>query len=259
MLPISALPDDEAKGIAGLLFDLDDTLLDHGRLGEAAYGALNRLHDSGLVLVAVTGRPSGWGDVLVRQWPIDGVVAENGAIAVLMADGKLRRWDTVSELERSRRHDRLDALATRFEAAFPMLGRTDDAAARRTDVTYDIGESVVVDADTVTAASEWIREKGGRVITSSVHLHLTLDGHDKASGAVHFLRRRLGTDPSICRSSFAFIGDSENDAACFGAFRTTIGVRNLRGAPTVPPRFITEAPRGAGFAEAASALLRARG
>jgi hydroxymethylpyrimidine pyrophosphatase-like HAD family hydrolase len=118
---------------------------------------------------------------------------------------------------------------------------------------------VVVEAAVVAKACEWVRDSGGRVITSSVHLHLTLDGHDKASGAIHFLWRRFGTDPSICRTRFAFIGDSENDAACFGAFRTTIGVRNLRGAPTLTPRFITEAARGAGFAEAASALLRAHG
>ena len=41
-------------------------------------------------------------------------------------------------------------------------------------------------------------------------------------------------------------------------FRTTIAVRNFRGRPTVPPRFITREPRGNGFAEAASLILSRR-
>ena len=65
---------------AAALFDLDDTLLTHGRLTRQAYDALWDLHDAGLKLVAVTGRPSGWGEVLARQWPIEGCVTENGAM-----------------------------------------------------------------------------------------------------------------------------------------------------------------------------------
>ena len=56
------------------------------------------------------------------------------------------------------------------------------------------------------------------------------------------------------RRRYAFVGDSENDAACFNAFRTTVGVANLRGRPTLAPRFITSAPRGAGVAELARVL-----
>ena len=71
---------------------------------------------------------------------------------------------------------------------------------------------------------------------------------------IHSLR---GVDPSAVLTRYAFIGDSENDASCFAAFRHSIGVQNLSGRPTVPPRFITTRERGAGFVEAASALLLA--
>ena len=74
MTPLAALPADAARGLTGLLFDLDDTVLTHGMLTKSAYDALWRLHESGLRLVAVTGRPSGWGEVIARQWPIDGAV-----------------------------------------------------------------------------------------------------------------------------------------------------------------------------------------
>ena len=43
MRPISELPRAEAEGLDGLLFDLDDTVLDRGQLSEAAYAALFRL------------------------------------------------------------------------------------------------------------------------------------------------------------------------------------------------------------------------
>jgi hypothetical protein len=70
MLPLSRLERDEARSLEGLLFDLDDTLLDHGLLSVEAYSALHRLSGAGLRLLAVTGRPAGWGDVLARQWPV---------------------------------------------------------------------------------------------------------------------------------------------------------------------------------------------
>jgi hypothetical protein len=68
------------------------------------------------------------------------------------------------------------------------------------------------------------------------------------------LRMLRGVDPSAALARYAFVGDSENDAACFGAFKTTIGVANLRGRPTLSPRFVTEAPRGRGVAELARVL-----
>ena len=61
---------------------------------------------------------------------------------------------------------------------------------------------------------------------------------------------------------WAFAGDSANDAACFAALRTTFGVANVRAfVPrlSVPPRYVTEAERGDGFAEIARTLLARRG
>ena len=79
MHPIADLTIQEAAKLRVLLFDLDDTFLDGTRLGEAAFRSLALLRESGLALVAVTGRPSGWGEVIARQWPIDAAVTENGA------------------------------------------------------------------------------------------------------------------------------------------------------------------------------------
>ena len=77
MKPLDALTAPEALALRGLVFDLDDTLLDHGALSEEAYGALFRLRASGLRLIACTGRPAGWGEILQRQWPVNATVVEN--------------------------------------------------------------------------------------------------------------------------------------------------------------------------------------
>lgn len=257
MTPIERLTREEARRLDGLLFDLDDTLLDHGRLTEAAFGSLFRLREAGLRLAAVTGRPAGWGEVLARQWPIDGAVTENGAIAVFSDSGRLRRLDG-ADGGRAQLRQRLHSIVEALRVRVPELVPTDDVASRLSDYTFDIGEQRRAAPATIENATALARELGARTITSSVHLHVTLDGDDKASGTVRFLRRRFGLDATTCRFRFAYIGDSENDEACFSAFSTTLAVRNFQGRPTVPPRFITRGQRAAGFVEAVNTLLERR-
>jgi HAD superfamily hydrolase (TIGR01484 family) len=251
MLPLTALGRAEALGLDGLLFDLDDTLLDHGALTEQAYAALFRLREAGLRLYVVTGRPLGWVRLLARLFPVDGGVAENGG--ALVGPGG-RQLELEPQTVRSERTRRLRELVGEIEGAFPELEPPDDVGERVTDYTFDVGESRTVDAETVRRLTAFARERGATVHVSSVHLHVGYDATDKASGAVRLLEALSGVDPTRALSRYAFVGDSENDAACFGAFKTTIGVANLRGRPTLLPRYITRAERGAGFAELARTL-----
>ena len=110
MLPIAALPSLLPNQLRGLLFDLDDTLLDHSQLTEGAYSALFRLREAGFECYAVTGRPAGWAAVIVNQWPIQGAIAENGALAFFRDDGGLCTQDPVAPAERLRRKQALAAL-----------------------------------------------------------------------------------------------------------------------------------------------------
>ena len=262
MRPLAGLPRAEAAGLAGLLFDLDDTLLSHGVLTREAYGALWDMHEAGLRLVAVTGRPSGWGEVVLRQWPIDGAVTENGAAHVVREGrGVAVHLEGEPEARRDRRA-RLDALVAAAAREVPEAALADDVHARRSDVAWDIGERVKLAGDRVSALARLVVAHGARTTRSSVHLHATFDGDDKASGVVRFLGAHFGEDAGSALTRYAFIGDSGNDGACFAAFRTTFGVANVRphvGSLAVPPRWVASAERGAGFAEVARALLAARG
>lgn len=251
MRSLSSLPQLEARALRGVLFDLDDTLLDHGKLTEAAYSALFRLRESGLELYAVTGRPLTWVRLVARLFPVDGGVGENGG--VLVGPGG-RMLDALAPAERSARTLRLAALVAEVRTAFADLEPADDASERLSDFTFDIGEHRRVAPERVAEVTAFAKARGATVHVSSVHLHVGFDAVDKASGVVRLLRALRGTDPSVALTRYAFVGDSENDAACFGAFSVTVGVANLRGRPTLAPRYLTQAPRGQGVAELARVL-----
>ncbi|MFT3774720.1 MAG: HAD-IIB family hydrolase [Minicystis sp.] len=266
MKPLDALTQDEARRLRGVVFDLDDTLLDHGALTEEAYRALFRLREAGLHLVACTGRPAGWGEIVQRQWPIDAAVTENGAVAFLAEPGRggarqVVAIDPLGKAERQARRAELMRLAEEIVARFPAAALADDNDARRADVTLDIGEHRRVPAAEVRAIRAIARDRGLRTFASSIHLHLTHEPDDKATGTIRILVERFGEDATSALSRWAFVGDSANDAAAFAAFRLTFGVANVvthvRGL-TVPPRYLARAPMGRGFAEIAARLVALR-
>lgn len=259
MIPIASLPSDVGRNLDGVLFDIDDTVLDHGRLSLASLTALHKLQASGLLAIGVTGRPVAWGHVLARQWPVNGMVTENGALWVIHEHKRIATLDRLTPQERQRRRSRLMALVSEVAAHFPDVPPADDASSRLSDFTLDIGETMSVSGDRVAEITAFVRARGARVTRSSIHLHMTFDTDDKASGVLRFLSQIYSKDPTASRHRFAFIGDSENDAPCFAAFETTVGVANFRGRPSLPPRYVTQGPMGTGFAEFVECLLRARG
>jgi hydroxymethylpyrimidine pyrophosphatase-like HAD family hydrolase len=283
MLPLSALLSEQARALSGVVFDLDDTILDHGALTEAAFGALFRLRASGLRLIACTGRPAGWGEVIQRQWPIDAAVVENGALALISIPDAAREGTAASVSPTSKAaparaprvavHGGLDLAARRAQrpalldlaweliARFPIAALADDNDLRVTDVTLDIGERRRVPARDVAAMRAIAASRGIRTTTSSVHLHLTREADDKASGVVRLLCEHFGEDATAARARYAFVGDSGNDAAAFAAFSLTFGVANVRAhiqSLSVPPRFVADSQMGRGFAEIAARLASLR-
>lgn len=258
MRSINDLDQATARSLRGVLFDMDDTLFDHGRLTELAYGSLHRLSEAGLTLLAVTGRPAGYGEVLVPEWPIAGLVAENGAIAVLRNEaGRLKLVDETDPEQRAERRHRLRSLAGEMQQRFDLVPAT-DVHLRRCDFTFDVGEYQHVDDGRVAEACAFARARGALTVRSTIHLHISYDGSDKASGTLRILATYFGYDVTHARDLFAFVGDSENDEAAFAAFHVTVAVANLRGRPTLAPRFITQHARGEGFAEFAQKLIALR-
>jgi hypothetical protein len=260
--PWARAPASLRRRVRGLFFDIDDTFSSEGRITDQAYGALWRAHRAGLTLVPVTGRPAGWADHIARMWPVDGVVAENGAMAVYRDGPKLRSVFLQDAATRARNRRRLDRLQRAILAAVPGAGVASDQAYRLFDLAIDFCEDVPpLGRDEVQRIVALFEAAGATAKVSSIHVNGWFGRYDKLGMCRRFAARVLGVDLDAARARYLFVGDSPNDAPMFAYFPHAVGVANLKhfvDDVATLPRFITRGRSGRGFAEVVNGLLRAR-
>jgi HAD superfamily hydrolase (TIGR01484 family) len=238
--------------LRGLFSDIDDTLTHDGVIVPDAYASLVRARAMGMRVVLVTGRPAGWAEVLASLWPVDAAIAENGGIAYVKRGRRLERL-YFSPVEPAADARRLASLADTILGEFSYARRAEDSALRVTDVAFDIGETQHLLADEIAALTARCRELGARTIVSSVHAHACFHAADKAQMSARVANVLWDEAEADVAQRYAFVGDSPNDQAAFAFFDAAIGVANVsRYAAELqpPPRYVTEASHGAGFAEA---------
>jgi HAD superfamily hydrolase (TIGR01484 family) len=260
--PIQEMDPAACRALAGVVFDVDDTLTRGGTLEEAAYSALFRLRESGLYLVAVTGRPLGFAELMARMWPIDLAVGENGAGYLRLTAAGLEAGYYAEPAERERHASLLAALRQQLAAAAPWAVLADDQWARRCDLAYDVGERQQLPAAQIERLRGLIEAAGARCLVSSVHAHALFGDYDKATGVERACSQALGLQLTAAeRGRWLFVGDSGNDAAAFGYFPLSAGVANVRehlARLPVAPRYVSGADRGSGFAEIAEVVTGRR-
>ncbi len=261
MRPLGDMPLATARDLLGVAFDIDDTVTRGGRLELSAFRAMHQLADSGLHLIACTGRPIGWIDVIVRHWPLTAGVGENGA-GWIWREGDIVRENYFDPPELRSSYDALfERVGRRVAAELPHIKLSPDAWARRCDLAFDVGETVRLSQEDVDALLRAIEAEGANANASSVHAHAIPGEWDKAKGIVRAVRDAVGLDVEEAPERWLFIGDSGNDAPAFDFFPVSVGVSNVRQALshlTNPPAYVTNADRGDGFAEMADFLLQAR-
>jgi hydroxymethylpyrimidine pyrophosphatase-like HAD family hydrolase len=91
--PLAQAPREVLAAIQGVMTDIDDTLTRDGAIEPAALQALHALHEAGLPVIAITGRPMGWSEPFAAAWPVAAIVAENGAVALLRDEVSAREHD----------------------------------------------------------------------------------------------------------------------------------------------------------------------
>lgn len=262
LIPVSALDAPVARGLVGLLCDVDDTLTWEGRLVPEAFQALARAHEAGLRVVPITGRPAGWVDHLARMWPVDGVVGENGGLWFHMEQGRMVRRFAQPEHERREHRHRLRAVGERILAEVPGTALASDQPYRELDLAVDFREDVPeLGDDAVDAIVRIFREEGATCKVSSIHVNGWYGRFDKLSGCRDFVRERWGEDLDATAPRWLFVGDSANDEPMFAHFPTSVGVANVaRFLPrmTAWPRYVTAGSGGHGFAELVDVVLALR-
>jgi len=252
-----------AAEVRFVLFDIDDTITEDGKLPEESYSALWRLARAGLAAIPVTGRPAGWCDLIARQWPVDAVVGENGAFAFYLEAGRLEHLFHPEARNPESARARLDPLRDLVLSEVAGARVAKDQFSRLFDLAVDFAEEEpVLPLEAAVRIRDLCESRGARAKISSIHVNAWFGAYDKLSMAELYLARRHGWDPARDLDQVLYFGDSPNDEPMFARFPLSVGVANVRRFLHLMksrPAFITAGSHGRGFAEGVDLLLTLRG
>ncbi len=261
MKPLATISGPALGAIKGVFTDIDDTLTTDGRLTAAAYGAMERLREGGLMVMPITGRPAGWCDHIARMWPVDGVVGENGAFYFRYHadDRKMERHYALPPEVRAENRRKLDELGARVPEIVTGCAVAADQAYREADLAIDFREDVdpLSNEDVERIVTEFERA-GATAKVSSIHVNAWFGTYDKLTMTRTMMEKSFGIDLDAEKDRFIFAGDSPNDAPMFGYFPNSVGMNNLldfEGRLDAEPAFITQRRAGNGFVELAELLM----
>ena len=271
MKALATWPRAERADIVGVFTDIDDTLTTDGAITADALGALTDLKAAGLHVIPITGRPVGWSEPFAAAWPVDAIVAENGAVAILPANndqnGLMSAWNKRRQLSKLYQQDavtraanfaRMQQVQAEIEARVPGARRAQDSGGRECDIAIDHSEFTHLPQAAIDECVALMREAGMNATVSSIHINGWYGAHDKLEGARWIVRQLFGRELDAELDRWVYVGDSTNDQAMFQRFPHSVGVANIaRFVPQLKhlPRYVTQGERGAGFAEVARRLL----
>ncbi|MBL6989022.1 MAG: HAD-IIB family hydrolase [Bacteriovoracaceae bacterium] len=251
---------DQFSSICGVCFDIDDTITTDGQLKADAYNALWDLKASGFYLIPITGRPAAWCDHIIRFWPVDAIIGENGALVFYMDSGVRKRIDYLGD-EAVVMKEKLNNLTNKIIEKFPHAKWASDQAYREYDLAIDICEDVAAwKEEDVTKLLNLCHEEGAQAKLSSIHVNTWFGKYDKGMGIDMWLDRGTPgiTGENITLDKLIFIGDSPNDAPLFEKFSLSVGVANVKAYHdqlSTPPTWVTDGESGTGFCEFAKQLI----
>ena len=239
-----------------LFTDVDETLTWEGRLPPETFNALVALQQANISVVPVTGASAGWCDCMIRTWPIDSIIGENGAFFIDRDKrGRFNPTYAVDEAERNESWERLQTLKEQVLNQFPQAFETADQAFRKTDIAFDIGQDRKVERSEAALIQRYCLAAGFTAKMSSIHINVWSGQYSKSTMAKKWLDTH-----NVNYEKTMFVGDSPNDESMFESFPASVGVSNI--IPYIPelntpPAFVTTQPGGFGFNELSIALLNA--
>ena len=260
----SAWPKAAVARVHTLLCDIDGTMTSDGRLGAAAYRAMEQLQEAGVHVVPVTGRPAGWCDLIARFWPVTAVVGENGAF-YFRYDHAARRMTRAwarDDAQREQDRVRLAEIGREVLRKVPGTALAADQRYREADLAIDWCEDVpALGQAQVRKVVDLLHGHGLTVKVSSIHVNAWFGTYDKLTMTRRLMREQFGIDLDTERDRLAFVGDSPNDEPMFRFFPNSVAVANIAdfaGSIGHPPAYVMRGAEGAGFAELARLMLARR-
>lgn len=243
-----------------LFTDIDDTLTDNGQLPASSYSKLWELSQAGIDVIPVTGRPAGWCEMIARQWPVVGVIGENGAFSFQYKDKTLKRHFAQSESERLLNQKKLAQLQKDILQQVPGAALASDQFCRLFDLAIDFCEDVSpLSSEEVQKIVEIFEQQGATAKVSSIHVNGWFGNHNKRTMCETFYSQEYGRPLATHLKNCAFIGDSPNDEPLFDFFPNSFAVANImnfKDSLESPPKFVCSLSGAKGFVEFADHLLK---
>ncbi len=248
-----------------VLTDIDDTITTEGQLGSMAYAALWTLHEAGIKIIPITGRPAGWCEMIARFWPVEGVVGENGGFYFRYATDKaksrktMNRWFFSDDKTLKANQEKLHHIQDEILENVPGSAVSSDQFCRLMDLAIDFCEDVPqLQKAEVQKIVEIFVKHGAQAKISSIHVNGWFGDYDKLSTTLRFLKAEFGLTAEQAVEKSIFIGDSPNDEPMFEKFNNSFGVANINDFTQqlkYLPTFVATKRGGEGFAEIAALVL----
>ncbi|WP_413585063.1 HAD family hydrolase [Bdellovibrio sp. HCB274] len=256
MKPISAF----TNSVQFLLTDIDDTLTDEGLLGTEAYEAMWALHNAGIKVIPVTGRPAGWCEMIARVWPVSGIIGENGGFYFRYHGKKMQRHFFFDEQTQKQNREKLNQLEKEILQKVPGCDLASDQFCRLMDLAIDFCEDVpALPKSEVQKIVDIFKSHGAQAKVSSIHVNGWFGSYDKLSMSLKFLANEFGVSADEAKKVCAFSGDSPNDEPMFQYFQNSFAVANIQNFVDQikhQPTYVANQRGGIGFTEIASAILK---
>ena len=259
MKPLSSWPQTTRTKIMGVFTDIDDTLTTEGAITPDALQALHNLKAESLMVIPITGRPVGWSIPFSSTWPVNAIVAENGAVALLHNTQTSQVIKIYQQDLATRNHNfqEMQRIAKRVLQEIPGTLMAQDSLGRETDIAFDHSEFHHLSQEQIQQVTKLLQEEGMTATVSSIHINAWFGDHNKWHGAQWILKQLTGRDLKQELDQWVYVGDSTNDQVMFEHFTYSVGVANIKRFEKELkhlPKYISKQERGAGFAEVARLL-----
>lgn len=260
MKNLSMFDDYELKRPIKYVFtDVDDTITLDGKLTVAALGALWKLQSNGIKTICVTGGSTGWADIYLRQWPIEAVVTESGALALYKEDGRYKRW-TQSSIDLLTYNEKKDNLIATVLNKVESARLSSDQFSRIYDVAFDHGsEEPKLSSNVIKKIKKICEECGAKTAVSSIHINAWFGDYDKKIGTFDFMEEIYKKSPEFIKESSIYIGDAPNDQMMFKEFDLSFAPVNIYKKESeliYKPSFVADGQGGIGFSQIVDSIVK---
>ena len=193
------------------------------------------------------------------KWPVDAMVAENGAVALLhnAQTNQVSKIYQQDQAIRNHNFEQMQRIARKVLEEIPSTVMSQDSAGRETDIAFDHSEFHQLSPQQIEQVLQLLKQEGMTATVSSIHINAWFGDHNKWHGAQWILKELTGRDLIQELDQWVYVGDSTNDQVMFEHFTHSVGVANIKRFENelqYLPKYIASKERGAGFAEVAKAL-----